>query len=115
MLAELSHLLSPIPVVLVTGLPSPGKVRLVHALHHRLEPSRIRVRVAGDAAQPEDVTILRVHAATDFEALVEGARPAHEARRADLVVNVDWESVDRSVARVIEALNAQPAAAKAAV
>ena len=105
MLAELSQLVAPVPVVLVTGLASPGKMRLVSALQRRLEPSHIPVRSAGGPAFPADVVVLHVHAETDFEALIEGGLPAgNRSSGAQVIVPVDWEPVDRSVTRVVESL-----------
>lgn len=99
MLAELT--------LLITGLPSPGKARLVNALAGRLRPSNIAVRLARDAPSPFERFILHVHAETDLEALVEGGLPAYESSKgAQVVVPVDWEPVERSVARVLDSLSA---------
>ena len=105
MLAELSQFVSPVPVVLVTGLPSAGKTRFVHALQHRLDAWHLPVRASGGPALPADVTVLHVHADTDVEAFVEGDLAGHSSRGAQVVVSVDWESMERSVDRVIEALH----------
>lgn len=97
--------------IVVTGLGSPGKTRLVAALTRNFDGLDISVRV-GPASPAPDVPVLRVHAETDLEALVEGGREA-DARRdadaADLVVPVDWEPVPRSVSRIAEALIARGA------
>jgi hypothetical protein len=93
--------------VYVTGLASSGKRRLVSALKERLSPAHLDVHpISGPAPPPTDRT-LHVHAETDLEALVEGGLQSvarDTARGAELVVPVDWEPVDRSVGRVIEAL-----------
>ena len=95
------------PTLLITGLPSPGKTRLVDALQRRLLPSTIAIRVSTDGLLPA-TTALHVHAETDIEALVEGDLPARAyAKGAQLVVPVDWEPVERSVTRVIETLAAR--------
>ncbi|MGQ0732090.1 MAG: hypothetical protein ACT4QD_00380 [Acidobacteriota bacterium] len=98
-------------VVLVTGLASAGKARLVAALERRLRPARISVRGLASNAPPEPgEAVLHVHAESDLEAMVEGALQAAErrsARAAHLVVPVDWEPVDRSVNRAIESLRAR--------
>ena len=93
-------------VIVVTGLPSSGKARLIDALRVRLGSAGITVE-AGRA--PNDSSrSLRVHAETDLEALVEGAPVvAQSARDADLIVPVDWESPSQSVTRVVELLIAR--------
>jgi len=94
--------------LLITGLPSPGKTRLVDALAGRLQPSRISVRIGGQAARGAESPILHVHAQTDIEGFIEGGLPdAQSAKGAQLVVSVDWEPVDRSVTRIIDTLTAQ--------
>jgi hypothetical protein len=95
-------------LLLVTGLPSPGKTQLVDALSDRLGSALV---VAGTrATQPAPAPTLHVHAETDFEAWVEGDWPSRDAaRHAELVVKVDWESVERSVDRVMKALGAKAA------
>jgi hypothetical protein len=91
--------------VFVSGLASGGKERLIGALRERLAANRITVRAG---APPEDRgPSLHVHAETDVEALIEGririaSRP--DGRRPDVIVPVDWESTERSVRRVVEAL-----------
>ena len=93
--------------LLVTGLPSPGKARLVDALEGRLRPSNISVRMGSHARGPAEMPILHVHAESDLEALIEGGLPERESSKgAQLVVPVDWEPVDRSVMRIIETLSA---------
>lgn len=92
-------------IVLVTGLPSSGKARLIDALRQRLAPSGIDVfhQPSSAAGQPA----LHVHAETDVEALIEGGLKTpsrRDAQRADVIVPVDWESTERSVNRVIAAL-----------
>ena len=92
--------------VFVTGLASSGKARLVDALQLRLAPAHIDVRAA-QPSTPGNAPALHVHAETDIEALIEGGLKTasqQDARHADLVVPVDWESAERSVSRVIEAL-----------
>ena len=94
--------------LLITGLPSPGKTRLVDALQRRLPPADIAIRVSSDGPRPTEPAALHVHAETDFEALVEGDLPARDASKgAALVVRVDWEPVERSVKRVVEILLAR--------
>jgi hypothetical protein len=91
--------------VFVTGVASSGKARLIDALHGRLAPRQIDVR-AGQPPSPKGAS-LHVHAETDIEALIEGGLKAvsrEDARHADVIVPVDWESVDRSVSRVLSAL-----------
>jgi nicotinamide riboside kinase len=93
--------------VVVTGLASSGKARLVDALRERLAAPHIAVRTA-QSSSSGDAPSLHVHAETDVEALIEGGLKTvsrHEAQRADLVVPVDWESTDRSVDRVVAALH----------
>jgi hypothetical protein len=93
--------------VFVTGLASSGKARLVDALLRRLEPAHIDVRAAQPPPLGTGAAALHVHAETDIEALIEGGlklASQQDARHADLVVPVDWESAERSVSRVIEAL-----------
>ena len=79
-------------MVLVTGIPSPGKTRLKAAL---------------DAAHLAfDVTV-RVHAETDLEAMLEPGllrETRAAAANADIVVPVDWEAPEDSVKRVVAAL-----------
>jgi hypothetical protein len=77
-------------LLLLTGLPSPGKARLATAL----ERAGLFISPAGS---------VHVHAQTDLEALVDpgllretNAAAAH----ADLIVPVDWEQPEQSVARV---------------
>lgn len=91
--------------VLVTGLPSPGKVRLVAALAGRLRDANIDVRLGRHARSDADPSVLHVHAQSDIEALVEGELPDDQSPKgAQVVVAVDWEPVDRSVRRVIATL-----------
>jgi MoxR-like ATPase len=95
-------------LLLVTGLPSPGKTRLVDALASRLPGSNIIVGCL-PGATPSTV-LLHVHAETDVDGLVEGAWcDGAAARDAALVVRVDWEPVEQSVARVIQTLAAHQA------
>jgi hypothetical protein len=90
-------------LLLVTGLPSPGKTRFVDALSRRLGPGHTIVGSLPGAHT--GAALLHVHAETDVEALVEGAwPPRHAARRAELVVRVDWEPINTSVDRVLETL-----------
>lgn len=89
-------------VVLVTGLASLGKTRLVEALDRRLRPAGIGVHASTACSS---VRGLHVHAETDLDSLIEGHLVARTPlRKADLVVRVDWEPVERSVTRVIEQL-----------
>ena len=94
----------------ITGLGSPGKTRLAAALAKQFEGLDIVVRSA--PSPPPDGPVLRVHAETDLDALVEGASEAdarRDAAAADVVVPVDWEPVPRSVSRITEALIARGA------
>ena len=91
-----------LPVLLVTGLASPGKTRFVDALLGRLDPRDIAVRTSRDAGE----VVLHVHAETDLESMVEGGWLLPDASDAQLKVAVDWEPIERSVRRVIEALAA---------
>jgi hypothetical protein len=93
--------------VLVTGTTSPGKARLVSALERALTPSGIAVVSPGRTGTPG--LVLHVHAEADIDALLETG-PGTEgawARRADLLVPVDWEATPHSVRRVIAALVAR--------
>lgn len=90
-------------VVLVTGLASPGKTRLVEALGRRLRPAGVAVQASTTSCS--DVRGLHVHAETDLDSLIEGHLVARTPlHKADVVVRVDWEPVERSVTRVIEQL-----------
>jgi hypothetical protein len=90
-------------LLLVTGLPSPGKTRFVDALSRRLGPGHMVVGTLPGA--PAGGELLHVHAETDVEALVEGPYlPRQAAPRPELVVRVDWEPVSASVDRVLETL-----------
>jgi predicted metal-dependent RNase len=92
--------------VVVTGLPSPGKTRLVEALRERLRVDGIAVEASGGTDDHRPV--VRVHAETDLEALIEGAPVVtRSARGADVIVPVDWEAPSRSVARIVELLIAR--------
>ena len=96
--------------VLVTGLGSAGKARLMSALTRQFEGSDIAVRSA--PAAPSRRTVLHVHAESDLDAFVEGGLELEErraSRAADLVVPVDWEPLTRSVTRITEALIARGA------
>jgi predicted ATPase len=77
-------------VLLLTGIPSPGKTRLRNALQDA------GLAVSGTGT-------LRVHAETDLEGLLD-PRLLRETRataaRADIVIAVDWERPDDSVKRV---------------
>ena len=107
MLAELT--------LLITGLPSPGKARLVDALQGRLRPANISVRSRREAPELLAIPILHVHAETDLEAFVEGGlRDSDSAKGAQVVVPVDWEPVDRSVTRIIDSLSANGVATERA-
>lgn len=77
-------------LVLLTGMPSPGKARLRSAL----QEAGLAVSASG--------TVL-VHAETDLEALLEPQllrETRAAAARADLVIPVDWERPEDSVTRV---------------
>jgi predicted ATPase len=85
-------------VLLLTGMPSPGKSRLAAALH-----------AAGLATAPAAGT-LHVHAESDLEALLEPAllRTTRAAQaHADLIISVDWESTEESVHRVMTLLSSR--------
>jgi hypothetical protein len=93
--------------VYVTGLASTGKSQLVSALRERLSPTNLDVHPISGPAPPSTDATLHIHAETDLEALVEGrlqAAARATARSAEVLVPVDWEPVERSVNRVIEAL-----------
>jgi len=97
--------------ILVSGLASPGKTQLIEALSHHFSGPGVVVRPLGDEAAASGA-VLRVHAESDLEALVEGDRAVAERRAAaaaDLVVPVEWEPVVRSIARITEALVARGA------
>ena len=97
--------------ILVSGLASPAKARLIEGLTHQLEALGVVVHSTAEAATPHGA-VLRVHAESDLEALVEGDLAAAERRAAgaaDLVVPVDWEPLARSIARITEALVARGA------
>jgi hypothetical protein len=90
-------------IVLVTGLASPGKTRLVAALERRLRPAGIAIHAS--TSSPSTVRGLHVHAETDLDSLIEGHLVSRAPLpKADVIVAVDWEPVDRSVTRVIEQL-----------
>ncbi len=92
-------------IVVVTGLSSPGKARLVEALEHRLRSTGISVRGTSDERLSNTVWRLHVHAETDLEGMVEGRLAANDASQgAEVVIPVDWEPVERSVKRVVERL-----------
>jgi hypothetical protein len=77
-------------LLLLTGMPSPGKTRLRNAL----QEAGIAVSASGT---------LHVHAETDLEALLEPGllrETRAVAARADLVIPVDWERPEDSVKRV---------------
>jgi len=89
-------------LLLLTGMPSPGKTRLAAALH------------AAGFATASAAGALHVHAESDLEALLEPAqlramRAAEES--ADLIVPVDWESTTESVRRVMTLLSSRRVAA----
>jgi hypothetical protein len=93
-------------IVLVTGLASPGKTRLVAALERRLRPAGIAVHTS--ASSPSTVRGVHVHAETDLDSLIEGHLRSHAPlHTADVTVPVDWERVERSVSRVMEQLVAR--------
>jgi hypothetical protein len=85
-------------VLLLTGMPSPGKARLKEAL----EATKLSMATAP--------TPVRVHAETDLEALLDPElqrQTRAAAAQADIVVPVDWERTERSVQRVIAFLGRQ--------
>jgi hypothetical protein len=93
-------------LLLVTGLPSSGKNRLVDALADRLGPNQV---VAGwlPGAHAGNA-VLHVHAETDLEALLEGEWPDRRAaEQAELVVRVDWEPIEASIDRVMQTLQSR--------
>lgn len=95
-------------LLLVTGLPSTGKTRLVDALSRRLGGGGI---IVGSLPGAHVGTVLHVHAESDAEALIEGAwRGRDDREAAQVVVRVDWERVDASVERVLQALHARTVA-----
>jgi len=97
--------------ILVSGLASPGKTQLIEALSHRFSGQGVVVRSHGEGAVSPGA-VLRVHAESDLEALVEGDLAGAERRaaaNADLVVPVEWEPLGRSIARITEALVARGA------
>jgi hypothetical protein len=87
-------------LLVVTGLPSSGKARLVNALAERFGSTNILVGVLPGL----DASVLHVHAETDVDAFVEGSGARDAARAARVVVPVDWEPVERSVERVAATL-----------
>jgi hypothetical protein len=93
--------------IIVTGVASPQKARFIDAL--RCQFGGIAVVVRSDAAWPTPPDIvLRVHAETDLEAMIEGQSDDRAAARAaDLVIPVDWEPLARSLTRIAEALVAR--------
>jgi hypothetical protein len=85
-------------VLLLTGMPSPGKARLKEALE------------ATELSMATAPTPVRVHAETDLEALLDPElqrQTRAAAAQADIVVPVDWERTERSVQRVIAFLGRQ--------
>ena len=93
--------------VIVTGLASAGKTRLIEALERRLRFSGIQIRTT-TYLESAPTRWLHVHAESDFDALIEGGRALrHSFHTPDVVVPVDWEPADRSVTRVIEQLIAR--------
>ena len=83
-------------LLLITGIPSPGKSRLKAALE------------AADLSTASSARPIRIHAETDLEAMVEpgllrDTRAA--AAKADIVIPVDWEAPEHSVRRVVAALS----------
>jgi hypothetical protein len=98
----------PPPVVLVTGTASPGRTRLLTALERGLSAHGIRIETS-ERAIDRRVPVLRVHAESDIDALLETG-PGTEgawARQADLLVPVDWEATAHSVRRIVDALVAR--------
>jgi hypothetical protein len=101
-------LATPPTVVVVTGTISPGKARLLAALERELTPHGIAI-ASPDRGSFRASPALHVHAEADIDALLE-TNPGSEgawARRADLLVPVDWEATSQSVRRVIAALHAR--------
>jgi hypothetical protein len=94
--------------IVVTGTASPGKARLVAALDRALKPDGIGVEAASHGVSVGS-HCLHVHAEADIDALLESG-PGSEggwARRADLLVPVDWEPTAHSLRRVVDALVAR--------
>ena len=88
-------------VLLLTGMPSPGKTRLAAALN----AAGLTTAAAGT---------LHVHAESDLEALLEPSlrRAIYAAQaNADLIISVDWESTTESVRRVMTLLSSRHDAA----
>jgi hypothetical protein len=86
-------------LLLITGIPSPGKARLKAAL----EAAALPIRSGGPEGPP-----LQVHAETDLEAMVEPGvlrETRVAAAKADIVIPVDWEAPEDSVRRVVAALS----------
>jgi hypothetical protein len=83
-------------LLLVTGMPSPGKARLRAALE------AAELSIAPPSAP------FRVHAETDLEAMLEPGllrETRAAAAEAHIVIPVDWESPEASVRRVIAVLS----------
>jgi predicted ATPase len=79
-------------VLLLTGMPSPGKTRLAAALN------------AAGLTTASAAGTLHVHAESDLEALLDPSlrRAIHAAQaNADLTISVEWESTAESVRRVM--------------
>jgi hypothetical protein len=96
-------------LLLVTGLPSPRKTQLVDGLARRIGASCVIVGSlpGGHAGDP----VLHVHAESDLEAFVEGEWPdKRAAKRAALVVRIDWEPVETCIDRVLQTLHARTVA-----
>jgi hypothetical protein len=93
-------------LLLVTGLPSPGKTQLVDALSRRLGPHQV---IAGSLPGGHaGNVVLHVHAESDLEAFVEGDWPdKRAAKHAGLVLRVDWEPIEASIDRVMQTLHAR--------
>lgn len=94
-------------LLLITGIPSPGKARLKAALE------------AADFSTASSAQPIRIHAETDLEAMVEPGllrETRVAAATADIVIPVDWETPEDSVRRVIAALSkaSRPGASRGA-
>lgn len=92
-------------LLLVTGLPSVGKNRLVDALANRVGRHQV---VVGALPGANVGAVLHVHAESDVEAMIEGgwkSPPADDP--PEVVIRVDWEPLEKSVERVLQLLRAR--------
>ena len=93
-------------LLLVTGLPSPGKTQLVDGLARRLGSHQV---IAGSLPGGHaGNVVLHVHAESDLEAFVEGEwADKRAAKQAAIVVRVDWEPIETCIERVLQTLHAR--------